>query len=62
VLPIPSEIAKVSILLAAAPSGFFGILFGVNYRLDSIQVGSTVIASTAFSIVTLAITIAVLFP
>ena len=62
VLPIPSEIAKVSILLAAAPSGFFGILFGVNYRLDSPQVGSTVIASTAFSIVTLAITIAVLFP
>ena len=62
VLPIPSEIAKVSILLAAAPSGFFGILFGVNYRLDSAQVGSTVIASTAFSIVTLAITIAVLFP
>jgi predicted permease len=56
------EIAKVSILLAAAPSGFFGILFGVNYRLDSAQVGSTVIASTAFSIVTLAITIAVLFP
>jgi len=37
VLPIPSEIAKVSILLAAAPSGFFGILFGVNYRLDSAQ-------------------------
>ncbi|WP_456661971.1 AEC family transporter [Bradyrhizobium sp. LB13.1] len=30
-LPVPSEIAKVSILLAAAPSGFFGILFGVNY-------------------------------
>jgi malonate transporter len=46
----------------AAPPGFFGILFGVNYRLDSAQVGSTVIASTAFSIVTLAITIAVLFP
>jgi malonate transporter len=62
VLPIPSEIAKVSILLAAAPSGFFGILFGVNYRLDSAQVGSTVIASTAFSIMTLALTIAVLFP
>jgi malonate transporter len=37
-------------------------LFGVNYRLDSAQVGSAVIASTAFSIVTLAITITVLFP
>jgi len=38
VLPIPSEIAKVSILLAACAVGFlFGILFGVNYRLDSAQ-------------------------
>jgi malonate transporter len=55
------EIARVFSLLAAAV-GFLGILFGVTYRLDSAQVGSTVIASTAFSIVTLAITIAVLFP
>jgi malonate transporter and related proteins len=62
VLPVPSEIAKVSILLAALPSGFFGILFAENYQVRSLEVGSMVIASTVFSIVTLAITISVLFP
>jgi malonate transporter len=43
------------------PSGFFGILFAVNYRLDYATAGSMVIASTGFSIVTMAIAIAVLF-
>src|SRR3546814_8584653 len=38
-LPVPAEIAKVAILLAAVPSGFFGILFAVNYRLDSATAG-----------------------
>ena len=47
-------------LLATTP-GTFGILFAVNYRLDSATVGSMVIASTGFSIVTMAIAIAVLF-
>ncbi|MBB4370477.1 malonate transporter [Bradyrhizobium sp. cir1] len=56
------DVAKTAILLAALPSGFFGILFAVNYRLDSGTVGSMVIASTGFSIVTLAIAIATLFP
>lgn len=60
--PISSEAGKTAILLAAAPSGFFGILFAVNYRLDSATVGSMVIASTGFSIATMAIAIAVLFP
>jgi malonate transporter len=60
--PVPSEIAKVSILLAAAPSGFFGILFAENYRVRSPEVGSMVIASTVFSIATLAITIGILYP
>jgi malonate transporter len=59
--PISSEAAKTAILLAAVPSGFFGILFAINYRLDSGTAGSMVIASTGFSIVTLAIAIAVLF-
>ena len=62
VFPVPTEIAKVSILLAALPSGFFGILFGVNYKLDSAQAGSMVIASTVFSIVSLAVVIALLYP
>jgi malonate transporter len=62
VLPVPSEIAKVSILLAAVPSGFFSILFAENYRVGSAKVGAMVIASTVFSIFTLAIAIGILFP
>lgn len=60
--PISSEAARTAILLAAVPSGFFGIFFAVNYRLDSATVGSMVIASTVFSIITMATAIAVLFP
>ena len=60
--PVPTEIAKVSILLAALPSGFFGILLGLNYRLGSEEVGSTVTASTVCSVLTLALTIAMLYP
>ncbi|MBC9876853.1 AEC family transporter [Bradyrhizobium sp. INPA01-394B] len=56
------DIAKTAILLAVLPSGFFGILFAVNYRLDSATVGSMVIASTGFSVVSLAIAIATLSP
>ena len=62
VLPVAPEMAKTAILLGAMPSGFFGILFAVNYRLDSATPGSMVLASTLFSIVTLALAIAVLFP
>ncbi|UXN58475.1 AEC family transporter [Phyllobacterium zundukense] len=61
-LPLSAETAKIAILLAAVPSGFFGILFAVNYRLDSAATGSMVIASTAMSVVTMAIAIVVLFP
>jgi malonate transporter len=61
-LPIPSETVRISVLLAALPSGFFGILLAVNYRVDSAEAGSMVIASTVFSIATLAITIGILFP
>ncbi|PJG56255.1 malonate decarboxylase subunit [Bradyrhizobium forestalis] len=56
------DVAKTAILLAALPSGFFGILFAVNYRLDSATIGSMVIASTGFSVVTLAVAIAMLSP
>ena len=61
-IPMTQDAAKTAILLAAIPSGFFGILFAVNYRLDSARAGSMVIASTGFSVVTLAIAIALLFP
>ncbi|OAF14886.1 malonate decarboxylase subunit [Bradyrhizobium centrolobii] len=61
-LRVAPDTAKTAILLAAGPSGFVGILFAVNYRLDSATAGSMVTASTGFSIVTMAIAIAVLFP
>jgi len=61
-LPMPNDAARIAILLAAGPSGFFGILFAVSYRMDAAAIGSMVAASTVFSIVTMAIAIAVLFP
>lgn len=61
VFRVAPDTAKTTILLAAVPSGFFGILFAVNYRLDSTTVGSMVIASTGFSVVTMTIAIAILF-
>lgn len=62
VFAVPLNIAKPAILLAALPSGFFGILFGVNYKVVSAEAGSIIIASTALSVVTLAVAIAVLYP
>ena len=56
------ETAKVAILLAAVPSGFFGILFAVSYRLNSGTAGSMVLASTILSVVTMAVAIAILYP
>ena len=61
-LPVALETAKIAILMAAVPSGFFGILFAVSYRQDSGTTGSMVLASTVFSIVTMAIAIAILYP
>ncbi|MER8972352.1 MULTISPECIES: AEC family transporter [unclassified Mesorhizobium] len=61
-LPISTETANIAILISAMPSGFFGILFAVDYRLDSAATGSMVIASTLFSIVTLTTVITLLFP
>lgn len=61
-LPISAETARIAVLLASVPSGFFGILFAVNYRLDSGAAGSMVTASTVFSIFTMAVAIALLFP
>lgn len=61
-LPLAGEVARTAILIAAVPSGFFGILFAVSYRLDSATPGSMVFASTVLSAVTLAIAIVMLFP
>lgn len=61
-IPMSPELAKAAILLSALPAGFFGILFGVNYRTASLEAGSMVIASTVFSVVTLGGLIALVYP
>jgi malonate transporter len=61
-LPISAETARTVVLLAAVPSGFFGILFAISYRLDPGAIGSMVTASTILSIITMATAIALLFP
>lgn len=61
VLGAPAAIMKISVLMAALPCGFFGILFGSSYGLDSEESGSTVIASTVVSMFTLAVAIAWLY-
>jgi len=46
--------AREAIVLAALPAGFFGILFGLRFGVKSEVVGTTLIASTVLSAVTLA--------
>jgi malonate transporter and related proteins len=54
----PAEITELSVIMAALPSGFFGILFGNSYDRISSEANSTIIASTIFSTLTLAAAIA----
>jgi malonate transporter len=61
-LPVSLDTAKIAILMAAVPSGFFGILFAVSYRRDPGTTGSMVLASTVLSIATMAIAIAIHYP
>jgi predicted permease len=53
-VPMPAEIARAAIILSAVPSGFFGILFGLRYGIQSQQAGSTLIASSVLSAITVA--------
>jgi malonate transporter len=52
-LPIDRDTARAAILLCALPSGFFGVLFGLRYGLESQVAGSTLIVSSLISIVSL---------
>jgi malonate transporter len=56
-MPLSGDAGRVAILLAALPSGFFGVLFGLRYGLESHDAGSTLILSSALSIITLATTL-----
>jgi malonate transporter and related proteins len=53
-LPMHEDTARAAILLTALPSGFFGVLFGLRYGVQSHEAGSTLIVSTISSAVTLA--------
>jgi malonate transporter len=52
-LPMDRDTARAALLLCALPSGFFGVLFGLRYGLESPVAGSTLIVSSLASIVTL---------
>ena len=46
-----------AILLAAIPAGFFGVLFGLDYKVTSEDANSTLAISSLAGILTLAVTI-----
>jgi malonate transporter and related proteins len=52
-LGMSGEIAREAILLMALPTGFFGILFGLNYGVRSQAIGSTLTLSYLVSVITL---------
>ena len=53
-LPMPPELARAAVLISAIPSGFFGTLFGLRYGIRSREAGSTLIASSVLSALTMA--------
>jgi malonate transporter and related proteins len=52
-LGMSAEIARKAILLTAIPTGFFGMLFGLNYGVRSQAIGSTLTLSSLVSVITL---------
>ncbi|MDE1918230.1 MAG: AEC family transporter [Sphingomonadales bacterium] len=60
-LAVPAPEVKLAVLFASFPSGFYGILFGATYSLETKEVGSTVIASTISAAVTVSFAIAWLY-
>src|ERR1700732_422330 len=52
-LGMSGEIVREAILLAAVPTGFFGMLFGLNYGVSSQAIGSTLTLSSLLSVITL---------
>ena len=46
ILPMQHDTAHASLLLVALPSGFFGVLFGLRYGLESETAGATLIVSS----------------
>jgi Membrane transport protein len=52
-LGMSGEIAREAILLTAIPTGFFGVLFGLNYGVRSQAIGSMLTLSYLVSVITL---------
>ncbi|ANB76173.1 AEC family transporter [Paraburkholderia phytofirmans] len=59
-LGVPKAIAGQAVLLAAIPCGSFGILFGLSYGVRDTSAGTTLVASSLLSAVTLSGTIVLL--
>jgi malonate transporter len=53
-LRMPPDIGRAAIIISAIPSGFFGVLFGLRYGVQSRAAGSTLIASSVLGALTLA--------
>jgi malonate transporter len=53
VLRVPPVVGREAIILSAVPSGLWGILFGLRYRVVSQDAGSTLIALTILSAATI---------
>jgi malonate transporter len=56
-LPMAHDTSRAAILLLAEPAGFFGVLFGLRYGVESHEAGSTLLVSSVLSIITLAVTL-----
>ena len=60
-LGTPVEVTHIVVLMAALPAGFFGILFGKSFGVNSEEAGAIIIASTVLSMLTLALVIGWLY-
>ncbi len=61
-LQVPQPMAAQVVLLIGIPAGFFGLVFGAGYGSRPAVAGSTLVASSLFSIVSLAVAIALVAP
>jgi len=59
-LGVPHDQARYLILLSAVPSGFFGLLIGVDYGMKSEVASSSLIATTVLGILMLPVWIALI--
>jgi malonate transporter len=61
-LHLPQPVASEAVLLISIPAGFFGLLFGASYGYRPAVSGSTLVLSSASSIVTLSVALHLLAP